>query len=178
MGPTRKRDLAGAVAAVAIVGYVLVGALYRWFPPLTIWTGLSLLAVAIGEAGWAFYVRAKINDGQIGVGAGRLDPLTVAGRSSSPRPRPGLAPSWPAGGSECSCTCCPARRPEGGRRGHSRCGRGCDQCPGADRRGGVATALLQVSRGAAGQRRYRDRVNELGQVVGRIAAAVTRLDDP
>ncbi|MCV7202976.1 hypothetical protein B7435_25200 [Mycolicibacterium peregrinum] len=78
MGPTRKRDLAGAVAVVAIVGYVLVGVLYRWFPPLTIWTGLSLLAVAIAEAGWALYVRAKINDGQIGVGAGRLHPLTVA----------------------------------------------------------------------------------------------------
>ncbi|CDO28812.1 hypothetical protein A5722_10615 [Mycobacterium vulneris] len=78
MGPTRKRDLAGAVAVVAIVGYVLVGVLYRWFPPLTIWTGLSLLAVALIEAGWAFYVRAKINDGQIGVGAGRLHPLTVA----------------------------------------------------------------------------------------------------
>ncbi|MGV0781751.1 DUF3180 domain-containing protein [Mycolicibacterium peregrinum] len=78
MGPTRKRDLAGAVAVVAIVGYVLVGVLYRWFPPLTIWTGLSLLAVAIAEAGWAFYVRARINDGQIGVGAGRLHPLTVA----------------------------------------------------------------------------------------------------
>ncbi|TGB41497.1 DUF3180 domain-containing protein [Mycolicibacterium peregrinum] len=78
MGPTRKRDLAGAVAVVAIVGYVLVGVLYRWFPPLTIWTGLSLLVVAIAEAGWAFYVRAKINDGQIGVGAGRLHPLTVA----------------------------------------------------------------------------------------------------
>ncbi|MEV0672875.1 DUF3180 domain-containing protein [Mycobacterium sp. NPDC050441] len=78
MGPTRKRDLAGAVAVVAIVGYVLVGVLYRWFPPLTIWTGLSLLAVAIAEAGWAFYVRAKINDGQIGVGGGRLHPLTVA----------------------------------------------------------------------------------------------------
>ena len=78
MGPTRKRDLAGAVAVVAIVGYVLVGVLYRWFPPLTIWTGLSLLAVAIAEAGWAFYVRDKINDGQIGVGAGRLHPLTVA----------------------------------------------------------------------------------------------------
>lgn len=78
MGPTRKRDLAGAVGVVAIVGYVLVGVLYRWFPPLTIWTGLSLLAVAIAEAGWAFYVRARINDGQIGVGAGRLHPLTVA----------------------------------------------------------------------------------------------------
>ncbi|WP_166906755.1 DUF3180 domain-containing protein [Mycobacterium sp. DL440] len=78
MGPTRKRDLAGAVVVVAIVGYLLVGGLYRWFPPLTIWTGLSLLAVAIAEAGWAFYVRAKINDGQIGVGGGRLHPLTVA----------------------------------------------------------------------------------------------------
>lgn len=78
MGPTRKRDLAGGVFVVAIVGYVLVSVLYRWFPPLTIWTGLSLLAVAIIEAGWAFYVRAKINDGEIGVGAGRLHPLAVA----------------------------------------------------------------------------------------------------
>ncbi|WP_454792516.1 DUF3180 domain-containing protein [Mycolicibacterium lutetiense] len=78
MGPTRKRDLAGAVVVVAIVGYLLVGVLYRWFPPLTVWTGLSLLAVAIAEAGWAFYVRAKINDGQIGDGGGRLHPLTVA----------------------------------------------------------------------------------------------------
>jgi hypothetical protein len=78
MGPTRKRDLAGAVVVVAIVGYILIGVLYRWFPPLTVWTGLSLLAVALVEAGWAFYVRAKINDGQIGVGGGRLHPLTVA----------------------------------------------------------------------------------------------------
>lgn len=78
MGPTRKRDLAGTVVIVAIVGYVLIGVLYRWFPPVTVWTGLSLLAVAFAEAGWAFYVRAKINDGQIGVGAGRLHPLTVA----------------------------------------------------------------------------------------------------
>lgn len=78
MGPTRKRDLAGAVVVVAIVGYVLIGGLYRWFPPLTVWTGLSLLAAALVEAGWAFYVRAKIKDGQIGVGADRLHPLTVA----------------------------------------------------------------------------------------------------
>lgn len=78
MGPTRKRDLAGAAVVVAVVGYVLIGVLYRWFPPLTLWTGLSLLAVALAEAGWAFYVRAKITDGQIGVGAGRLHPLTVA----------------------------------------------------------------------------------------------------
>lgn len=41
-------------------------------------TGLSLLAVAIGEALWARYVRAKIADGEIGPGRGRLHPLAVA----------------------------------------------------------------------------------------------------
>lgn len=78
MGPTRKRDLAGTTVAVAVVGYLLLSGLYRWFPPITVWTGLSLLVVAIVEAAWAFHVRAKINAGQIGVGAGRLHPLSVA----------------------------------------------------------------------------------------------------
>ena len=39
MGPTRKRDLTAAVVA-AVVGYLLVTVLYRWFPPITVWTGL------------------------------------------------------------------------------------------------------------------------------------------
>ncbi|MGV9799868.1 DUF3180 domain-containing protein [Mycobacterium sp. NPDC003449] len=78
MGPTRKRDLTAAAVVVAVLGYLLVNLLYRWFPPITVWTGLSLLAVALAETGWAFYVRAKIGDGEIGVGAGRLDPLAVA----------------------------------------------------------------------------------------------------
>jgi hypothetical protein len=39
---------------------------------------LSLLGVAIAEAGWAFYIRAKINNGQIGDGPGWLHPLAVA----------------------------------------------------------------------------------------------------
>ncbi|MDV3128809.1 DUF3180 domain-containing protein [Mycobacterium sp. 21AC1] len=78
MGPTRKRDLAGAAAGVAIVSYLLVHILYRWFPPITMWTGLSLLGVAVVETAWAFYVRAKVNDGKVGVGGGRLDPLAVA----------------------------------------------------------------------------------------------------
>ena len=78
MGPTRKRDLAAATVAVAVVAYLLVIMLYRWFPPITVWTGLSLLAVGIAEAGWAFYIRSKINDGEIGDGAGRLHPLAVA----------------------------------------------------------------------------------------------------
>jgi len=78
MGPTRKRDLTAATAITAVVGYLLVVVLYQWFPPITLWTGVSLLAVAIAEGGWAFYVRAKINDGEIGDGPGWLHPLAVA----------------------------------------------------------------------------------------------------
>jgi Protein of unknown function (DUF3180) len=78
MRPTRKRDLAATAVITAVVGYLLVVLLYRWFPPITAWTGISLLAVAIAESVWAFYVRAKINDGEIGDGPGWLHPLAVA----------------------------------------------------------------------------------------------------
>ncbi len=78
MGPTRKRDLTTATVVVAVIGYVLVSLTYRWFPPITVWTGLSLLAVAAVEAGWAFYVRSKIREGKIGDGPGWLHPLAVA----------------------------------------------------------------------------------------------------
>lgn len=78
MGPTRKRDLAAATGITAVVCYLLVVFLYRWFPPITLWTGVSLLAVAIAEAIWGYVVRSRIADGQIGFGAGRLHPLAVA----------------------------------------------------------------------------------------------------
>ncbi|MGH3967361.1 MAG: DUF3180 domain-containing protein [Mycobacterium sp.] len=78
MGPTRKRDLTAAVIGAAVIGYLLVMQLYRWFPPITVWTGLSLLGVAVAEAMWGRYVRAKINDGEIGDGPGWLHPLAVA----------------------------------------------------------------------------------------------------
>ncbi len=78
MGPTRKRDLTLVTVVVAIIGYVVLSLTYRWFPPITVWTGLSLLAVAAVEAGWAFYVRSKIGDGKIGDGPGWLHPLAVA----------------------------------------------------------------------------------------------------
>jgi Protein of unknown function (DUF3180) len=78
MGPTRKRDLTAATVIAAIIGYVGVSIAYRWFPPITIWTGISLLAVAAVEAGWAFYVRSKIGEGKIGDAPGWLHPLAVA----------------------------------------------------------------------------------------------------
>jgi hypothetical protein len=43
-----------------------------------VWTGLSLLLFGAAEAGWGFYVRSKINAGQIGLGRGRVHPLAVA----------------------------------------------------------------------------------------------------
>lgn len=78
MGPTRSRDLAAAAAIAAVAGYLAIHALYRYFPPITLWTGLSLLAVAAAETWWAASVRRHIRDGRIGVGAGRLHPLAVA----------------------------------------------------------------------------------------------------
>ena len=78
MGPTRKRDLTAATVLAAVVGYMFVVSMYRYFPPITVWTGVSLLAVAIAEAGWAFFVRTKINNNEIGDARGWLHPLAVA----------------------------------------------------------------------------------------------------
>jgi hypothetical protein len=78
MGPTRKRDLTAAVLGTAAVGYLLIMVLYQWFPPITVWTGLSLLVVGVAEAVWGRHVRAKISDGEIGDGPGWLHPLAVA----------------------------------------------------------------------------------------------------
>lgn len=78
MTPTRNRDLVVTVVVTALVGYLLVVRLYRYFPPLTVWTGLSLAAIAAAEAGWGGYVRAKIKAGEIGAGSPRLHPIAVA----------------------------------------------------------------------------------------------------
>src|ERR1700739_3906444 len=78
MGQPRRRDVTAATVAVAVIGYLLTIVTYRWFPPITVWTGISLLGVAAAEAAGGRYVRAKINDGEIGDGSGRLHPLAVA----------------------------------------------------------------------------------------------------
>lgn len=78
MGLTRARDLVAGAVAAAVLGYLLVRATYRYFPPITVWTGISLLGVAVALAGWGFYLRARVRDGEIGVGRGRLHPLAVA----------------------------------------------------------------------------------------------------
>lgn len=78
MGLTRPRDLAVAAVLAAVVAYALVTLLYRWFPPLNLLTGVSLLVMAVAEALWGRMVRTKIDEGHIGVGPGLLHPLAVA----------------------------------------------------------------------------------------------------
>lgn len=106
MGPTRKRDLAIGTVLATVVAYLLVILVYRWFPA-TVWTGLSLLVFAAVEAGWAFFLRAKIRDGAIGgrphpsrcravgrggqgIGLGRAGPRLVARRARLRAPRRGV----------------------------------------------------------------------------------------
>lgn len=78
MGPTRLRDVGLALVVVTVLSYVMVHTLYRYFPPVTALTGLSLLAVAAVESGWGWSVRTRIREGRIGLGGGRLNPLAVA----------------------------------------------------------------------------------------------------
>jgi hypothetical protein len=78
MGPTRIRDLAAVAAAAMVIGYLTIRLIYRYFPPITLWTGLSLLAIASVEIWWGTSVRSRIRDGRIGAGGGRLHPLAVA----------------------------------------------------------------------------------------------------
>ncbi len=78
MGPTRIRDLLIACAVTAILGFFFVSASYGSLPPIPLLAGISLLVLAIAEGGWAFYVRNKVSDGEIGVGTGRLPAILVA----------------------------------------------------------------------------------------------------
>lgn len=78
MGTTRIRDLLIVGVATAILCYLFVLAAYGSLPPIPLLAGVSLLVLAVGEGGWAFYIRDKVNDGQIGAGTGRLPALVVA----------------------------------------------------------------------------------------------------
>ena len=85
MGPTRKRDVTGAAVVAAVISYVAVELLYRWFPPITVWTGVWLLVAAIAEAAWGRYVGAKIDQGQIELDyAGTVDGDVLTGKVKSP----------------------------------------------------------------------------------------------
>jgi Protein of unknown function (DUF3180) len=152
MGPTRKRDLTAAALGTAAAGYLLVVLLYRWFPPITIWTGLSLLAVGVAEAGWGRYVRTKISDGEIGDGPGWLHPLSVA----QPRRRQGVGLGRSVGvglvGRGAGVLVAPAVMAQGGERRHHRDGGRGHQRAGSGDCWAVVATLLQIARGSDRER--------------------------
>lgn len=78
MRVTRIRELLVVAVLAALAGFLAVLQMYRWFPPITVFSGISLAVLAAVEAGWGGYVRRKIADDEIGAGPGRLHPLTVA----------------------------------------------------------------------------------------------------
>ena len=61
-GPGRHRDRDGGGR------YMQLLCSAGGFPPLTVWTGLSLAAIAAAEAAWELAVRAKVGAGEIGEG--------------------------------------------------------------------------------------------------------------
>jgi hypothetical protein len=141
MGPTRKRDLTAAVVGAAVLGYLLVMGLYRWFPPITVWTGVSLLLVAVAEALWARNVRAKIGKGEIGDAPGWLHPLAVARTLVVAKASTwvgALVLGWWIG-------ILVYFLPAGRRRGRHRRGGSCRERAGVGDRRALAAALLQVS---------------------------------
>lgn len=159
MGPTRKRDLTAAVVGAAAVGYLLVAVLYRWFPPITVWTGLSLLAVAVAEALWARYVRVKISDGEIGDGPGWLHPLVVARSLMVAKASAwvgALVTGWWIG--VLAVLPAAAVMAAGGRRGHHWHGGGGGQRASVGGCRALAATLLQVSAGSDRARRRRGKL--------------------
>lgn len=159
MGPTRKRDLTAAVVGAAAVGYLLVAVLYRWFPPITVWTGLSLLAVAVAEALWARYVRVKISDGRDRRRA-RLAAPACGGAQLDGSQGLGLGGCAGDGVVDRGAGVLPAAAvmAAGGRRGHHWHGGGGGQRASVGGCRALAATLLQVSAGSDRARRRRGKL--------------------
>ena len=78
MNTTRVRDLLGLAAVAAIATWMIVRVAYGSLPPISIFAGSSLYAVAVLEIIAAFVVRGRVRNRQIGDGSGQLHPITAA----------------------------------------------------------------------------------------------------
>jgi len=59
---TRVRDLVLTGLVVAVLVYLLVRALYGQMPPLPTFAGITLLVLAVVEAGFGFALRSRIRN--------------------------------------------------------------------------------------------------------------------
>ncbi|MEV6068711.1 DUF3180 domain-containing protein [Nocardia sp. NPDC052001] len=78
MKPTRVLDLCLNVALAAVVAWIATNVAYSSFPPITVFSGASLLPVAVLEAVLAFVIRARVENRGIGDSPRQLHPITAA----------------------------------------------------------------------------------------------------
>ncbi|MET8423035.1 DUF3180 domain-containing protein [Nocardia sp. NPDC059091] len=78
MKPTRILDLCANVLLAAIVAWVATNMAYSSFPPISVFSGASLLPVALLEAVLAFVIRQRKENHGIGPGSGQLHAITAA----------------------------------------------------------------------------------------------------
>ncbi|MRH90427.1 DUF3180 family protein [Nocardia sp. SYP-A9097] len=76
--PTRVLDLCANVALAALVAWIATNVAYSSFPPITVFSGASLLPVAVLEVVLAFVIRARVENRGIGDGPRQLHPITAA----------------------------------------------------------------------------------------------------
>ncbi|MFE3026711.1 DUF3180 domain-containing protein [Nocardia tengchongensis] len=78
MKPTRVLDLCANVLLAAVVAWVATNLAYSSFPPISVFSGASLLPVALLEVVLAFVIRQRKDNHGIGPGSGQLHPITAA----------------------------------------------------------------------------------------------------
>lgn len=76
--PTRIRELLVIALIATVVAWVATRIAYGSFPPISDFAGASLYPVAAIEAALGFFIRARVNDSQIGADRHQLHPITVA----------------------------------------------------------------------------------------------------
>ncbi|MDF0530915.1 DUF3180 domain-containing protein [Tsukamurella sp. 8F] len=76
--PTGWRPLVVTAVVVGVIVWGLVRINYGSLPSIPLLAGVSLYVVAGVEIWLAFLVRARVADGRVGIGGGRLHPIVVA----------------------------------------------------------------------------------------------------
>lgn len=78
MKPTKISELLVLAVVAAVATWILVRVFYGSMPPLPVYAGASLYLVAIAEVVFAFVIRSRIKEQQIGIAYRQLHPITVA----------------------------------------------------------------------------------------------------
>jgi hypothetical protein len=76
--PTRISELVVLAAVAAVATWILIRVFYGSMPPIPVYAGASLYFVAVAEAVFAFVIRSRVKNRQVGDGLRQLHPITAA----------------------------------------------------------------------------------------------------